>query len=564
MTKPLNPPPETKPSAPGLPLTLINETNDQRERKELHRRLGLLRVISLVLACCPIPVAWLNWLVTVPAYPAGAWLIDPVILNSVVLSVLFLVCFLLARPSAGVKRAKFTAFFILVISLIGLSIYEILLGIAAANGALLAMFIFIPLLASVFGLGLRNIIASTACSCLAVALIYSLEEFFKLTSPVIISSEAPLIDMVCWLVVLGLCGFWVSIISIQGKKTQASLVQQMDQLGRLTSLLNATNAFGSTLSRELAGMTADLHITSRQQATNSQEQVAAVTEVTTSLEELNETANQIASSAAAAATSANQTVEIATTVRNASEQARSTSREGNEAVDQAAASVERVRNRIELLGQRLLHLTEQTRKVGTIIDIIDEIADETHLLALNASIEAAGAIHSQAGESHRSVRGDRFGVIAQEVKNLADRSRESTEEVRQAITEMQGAVAAAVLVAEEGKKETSAALSRSQIAGSVITKLNDIITNNAAQAEEILSAVEEVNIRCDEISIATGQQRSANQQILSTMRTVAQVSQESAGAVSVLSETVSMVNRQVDQLNATMEKTNQSLRLAAT
>jgi methyl-accepting chemotaxis protein len=338
----------------------------------------------------------------------------------------------------------------------------------------------------------------------------------------------------------------------------------MDQLARLTTLLNATNAFGSTLSRELAGMTADLHVTSRQQATNFQEQVAAVTEVTTSLEELNETANQIASSAAAAADSANQTVEIATTVRNASEQARSTSQEGNEAVDQAVASVERVRNRIELLGQRLLHLTEQTRKVGTIIDIIDEIADETHLLALNASIEAAGSIHTQGGENYRSVRGDRFGVIAQEVKNLADRSRESTEEVRQAITEMQGAVAAAVLVAEEGKKETSAALSRSQIAGSVITKLNEIIYNSATQAEEILSAVEEVNIRCDEISIATGQQRSANQQILFTMRTVAQVSQESAGAVSVLSDTVSMVNRQVDQLNATLDKTNQSLRLVTT
>jgi hypothetical protein len=70
-------------------------------------------------------------------------------------------------------------------------------------------------------------------------------------------------------------------------------------------------------------------------------------------------------------------------------------------------------------------------------------------------------------------------------------------------------------------------------------------------------------MRCDEISIATGQQRSANQQILYTMRTVAQVSQESAGAVSVLSDTVSLVNRHVDQLNATLEKTNASMLIAA-
>lgn len=560
MNKPHNTSPETNPSQPGL--SLMNETVEQRERRELDRRLSVLRITSLILACLPVPVAVVNWLTATPSYPKGAWLIDPVILTGIFVTVVFLACFLLSRPGASPKWANYMSYTILATCMVGLSMFQILLGMDATNGGLLAIFLLMPLLASVFGLSIRDIVGSAVISAVIIVLVYCIGKIFKWVTPVIIPVETPWVDLVCWVVAIGLGGFWVSILSMQSHRIQANLVQRMDQLGRLTTLLNTTNTFGSTLSRELAGMTADLHITSRQQATNSQEQVAAVTEVTTSLEELNETANQIASSAAAAAESANQTVEIATAVRNTSEQARATSQEGNEAVDQAVMRVERVRNRIELLGQRLLHLTEQTRKVGTIIDIIDEIADETHLLALNASIEAAGSIHTQGGESYRSVRGDRFGVIAQEVKNLADRSRESTEEVRQAITEMQGAVAAAVLVAEEGKKETSAALSRSQIAGTVITKLNEIITGNAAQAEEILSAVEEVNIRCDEISIATGQQRSANQQILYTMRTVAQVSQESAGAVSVLSDTVSMVNRQVDQLNATLEKTNQSLFLA--
>ncbi len=560
MNKPLNTSPEINPSQPGL--SMMNETSAQRERGELNRRLGLLRFSSLILTFLPLPLAFLNWLVTTPAYPKGAWLIDPIILIGILLTIVFIACFLLSRPGVSAKRANYMCYTMLASSMVGLSIVQILLGVTSTNGAFLAMLALMPLLASVFGLSIRDIVGSAVISALLIILVYCVGEIFKLVSPVIIPVQIPLVNLFCWVIVIGLAGLWVIIISMQAQRTQTNLVQRMDQLSRLTALLNTTNSFGATLSRELAGMTADLHITSRQQATNSQEQVAAVTEVTTSLEELNETANQIAASAAAAADSANQTVEIATAVRNTSEQARSTSQEGNEAVDQAVARVERVRNQIELLGQRLLHLTEQTRKVGTIIDIIDEIADETHLLALNASIEAAGSIHTQGGDSYRNVRGDRFGVIAQEVKNLADRSRESTEEVRQAITEMQGAVAAAVLVAEEGKKETSAALARSQIAGTVITKLNEIITGNAAQAEEILSAVEEVNIRCDEISIATGQQRSANQQILYTMRTVAQVSQESAGAVSVLSDTVSMVNHQVDQLNATLEKTNQSLQLA--
>lgn len=561
MSQPHNPPTDQKPSQPVVPF--MAESIEQRERADLKRRAILLRMTSFILAALPVPLATLNHMLTMPAYKAGTWFIDPIILIALALTAIFLTCAFLSRPGISAGRANLMAYTMLVSSLAGLSIFELLLGIDTSNGAFLAIFLMIPLLAHVFGLPMRSIAAITLTGIVLIILVYLLGPISGVVEPLIIPSVTPWADLFCWVMVLGLAGFWVSVIAIRASQTHANLMKRMDQLSRLTTLLNSTNSFGSALSRELAGMTADLHITSRQQATNSQEQVAAVTEVTTSLEELNETANQIASSAAAAAESANQTVDIATAVRTSSEQARSTSQEGNEAVEQAVARVERVRNRIELLGQRLLHLTEQTRKVGTIIDIIDEIADETHLLALNASIEAAGSIHNQGGETYRSVRGDRFGVIAQEVKNLADRSRESTEEVRQAITEMQGAVAAAVLVAEEGKKETSAALSRSQIAGQVITKLNEIINGNAAQAEEILSAVEEVNIRCDEISIATGQQRSANQQILYTMRTVAQVSQESAGAVSVLSDTVSMVNRQVDQLNATLEKTNQSLQLAA-
>lgn len=562
MQNPFDKPSKLDPS--GLDQALIEETVEQRETALYRQRIATLKISAGVMTCLPLPLALISWLSTKPTYAPGTYLVDPLIFMAIISSLFFGTGFALIRPDLSRKGSDFMAFYLLGVGLVTLTTAGILMGIdASGNGALLAMFVYIPLLAGIFGLSLRGIFGFTGLGACLILLIYCLTSLFNVVPPIVTSDKTPLSDLFTWMIIVGIGGFWVSVLTNQARKAQATLVKRMEQLTRLFSLLNATNVFGSALSRELAGMTADLHVTSRQQATNSQEQVAAVTEVTTSLEELNETANQIAASASAAASSANQSLEVATQVRDTSEQARSTSAEGNQAVDQAIASVERVRNRIELLGQRLLHLTEQTRKVGMIIDIIDEIADETHLLALNASIEAAGSINNGGGEMYRSVRADRFGVIAQEVKNLADRSRESTEEVRQAITEMQGAVAAAVLVAEEGKKETTAALSRSQIAGAVIDKLNEIINGNAAQAEEILTAVEEVNVRCDEISIATSQQRSANQQILYTMRTVAQVSQESAGAVSVLSETVLQVNRQVDQLNATLAKTNESMLVAA-
>jgi methyl-accepting chemotaxis protein len=337
---------------------------------------------------------------------------------------------------------------------------------------------------------------------------------------------------------------------------------QTDLLRELLVTLNTTTEFGVSLSRDLTGVTAELNSTSLEQASGAQQQVASVTEVTTSLEELNETASQIAANAEIAAMSANQGVTIANEVRENGELAQASVSEGEEAVEQTTTSVERVRNRIELLGQRLLYLTEQTRKVGSIIDIIDDIADETHLLALNASIEAAGSTGSNETAGPLNVRGERFGVIAQEVKNLSDRSRESTEEVREAITEMQGAVAAAVLVAEESKKDTAGALSRSQVAGMVIGKLSQVIAANAASAEQILRTVEEVNVRCEEIKIATGQQRSANQQILSTMRYISEVARDNANAVSGISGAVSRVNTRLDDLNMVLDKSSQSIQAA--
>jgi methyl-accepting chemotaxis protein len=92
-------------------------------------------------------------------------------------------------------------------------------------------------------------------------------------------------------------------------------------------------------------------------------------------------------------------------------------------------------------------------------------------------------------------------------------------------------------------------LSRSEIAGAVIDKLSEVSSGSVAQAEEILTAVEEVNVRCDEISVATSQQRTANQQILITMRGIASVSQENARLISQLSEMAHRVNHQVDELN---------------
>jgi methyl-accepting chemotaxis protein len=335
----------------------------------------------------------------------------------------------------------------------------------------------------------------------------------------------------------------------QNQATQLA-TGQADQLKELVQTLAFTTEFGASISRDLVGVTSQLSVTSHQQASSGQQLAAAMSQVTSSLEELNETTNQIASVAENTSHSGHQAVQIASEVKESSKLAATSGLEGRQAVAQANQSVAMVGNRIELLGQRLLYLINLTGRTGTIVELLDEIADETHLLALNASIEAAGT----EGNSN-----ERFGVIATEIKNLSERSRESTEEVRQALQEMQGAVAAAVLVAEEGKKETSNALLRSNIAGMVIDKLNQVIDDNAKQAEKILSAAQAINQRAEVINLATGQQRSASQQLLTTMRQISEVAQQAAGSVGQLSSMSIEVNQQIDELNLILAKSGQTL-----
>ncbi len=473
---------------------------------------------------------------------------------SLIEALVCLIAFWLARSATTMRRADLCSWIITTSLIFTILVAHIVIG---AGDIATASFLLIPLAACLLGMSFSAVIINTVFCALAIGLTYVIQFVVKLYQPSLNLGDYPWLGLPLWLLLLTVIS--VSVLTFVQRLNRAiSTAEEQGQLLRnLNTTLNRTTDFGASLSRELSGVTNELNATATQQASGSVQQVAAVTEVTTSLEELSETASQIALSAEATANAANSAVASATEVKQASEVARFSATEGDNAVREVIASVQRVRNRIELLGQRLLYLTEQNRKVSMIIDLIDDIADETHLLALNASIEAAGGIIVASGGAADAGRarynqGERFGVIAQEIKNLSDRSREATEEVRSAITEMQGAVAAAVLVAEESKKDSSMALSRSQIAGGVIGRLNEVIVNSADSASQILLVVEEVNSRSDEIRLATSQQRSANQQILGTMRMVSDVARFNAGAVSSISGTISRVNEQLAELQEVM------------
>jgi methyl-accepting chemotaxis protein len=335
----------------------------------------------------------------------------------------------------------------------------------------------------------------------------------------------------------------VPIITIYVKRqtevTQLS-ANQASELQKLVQSLASTTQLATTISKQLTELTVQLSSVSSQQAENDKALAVAVTQVTASLEELNETASHIAVRTANTNQLIEHAVSAATLVKETSTRATLNGLEGQQATIEAKKSVEEVRGKIELLGQSLQHLIGMTKKVNNFVELIDNVADETHLLSLNASIEAAGA---------NDVIGERFSVIATEIRTLSQRSRASTGEVSLTIQEINEAVSAAVQVAEEIEKENMVALTRSQTVQVVIEKLNGVITDSAERADSILEVASEIEIGSEAITLATNQQHISSQQILSTMFQIEKISHAAVNLVEHLSTLASEVNQQTNGLN---------------
>jgi methyl-accepting chemotaxis protein len=296
--------------------------------------------------------------------------------------------------------------------------------------------------------------------------------------------------------------------------------------GRLaTALAIATRALGGLVQQiqnssiEVAAAGNAVHATASELASGSSEQAAAVVEITATMEELARTAAQIAGNAASQA-------ELAA-------QAEQSGEIGMGAVEEALHGVEEVQKRITGIAARADTLGTRSKEIYRVLDLITEIAQETHILSLNAAIEAAAA-----GE-----HGRRFSVVADEVRRLAQRSQESVESVRNLLEEFSGSIRATVVATEEGGKEAARVLERARAAAGAIEALRCALVDTARTAKET--------------SMATEQQRTASDQVVLTLKEVSQVIQRMAEGLKHFSGTAERLN----QLALTIQLLTQSFRL---
>ena len=266
---------------------------------------------------------------------------------------------------------------------------------------------------------------------------------------------------------------------------------------------NALAAMGSSLreiTREiiegvnvLASSSSEIMASTNQVASGATETAAAVSETTSTVEEVKQTS-------LVASTKARDVSEIA-------QRAIQAAQTGRRSVEESIAGMGRIQVQVAAIADSIVKLSEQSQAIGDIIATVNDMAEQSNLLAVNAAIEAA-----KAGE-----QGKGFAVVAQEVKSLAEQSKEATSQVRVILNEIQKATNAAVLATEQGNKSVEAGVRQSQEAGEAIRQMGECIDESAQAALMISASSQQQLTGMDQVALAMENIKQASEQNVAGM-----------------------------------------------
>lgn len=280
-----------------------------------------------------------------------------------------------------------------------------------------------------------------------------------------------------------------------GDLTSKSEVTSKDEVGRVANALNATVDRLHSVMSQVNESTSEL-------ASTSEETAAATQEVSASIEEVASTTNHFASTLDLMNSRAQ---EMAATARGISEKAAA----GDRAILEIVQEMDLLRANTEKLAQDVSGLSILSEQIGQIIEVINDIAEQTNLLALNAAIEAA-----RAGEHGRG-----FAVVADEVRKLAEESAEATTGIVSLIGQIQNGIANAVQGMSEGADQTGGALISVNESGQILREiLNEV--------EEIVGSVEMISQGFSETASSGQEIASATEEQAATIGTIASSTQE--------------------------------------
>ncbi|MGA8271479.1 MAG: methyl-accepting chemotaxis protein [Candidatus Sulfotelmatobacter sp.] len=288
-------------------------------------------------------------------------------------------------------------------------------------------------------------------------------------------------------------------------------IESEDETGRAGEALNRMKNNLRGIIQSIAGTAEHVASASEEisssamlQAQGAETQKDQTTQVATAMQEMSSTVIQVSDNC-------NQAAEAARQAADTARQAADTARQGGAIVEGTLEKMRVIAESVGATARKMEGLGKSSDQIGRIIGVIDDIADQTNLLALNAAIEAA-----RAGEQGRG-----FAVVADEVRKLAERTTTATKEIAQMIKNIQDETKVAVTAMESGTKQVEEGVTSTAKAGDSLKtiiemseKVGEMITQIATAATQQSSTSEQVNANMEQISrlvaeSATGAQQSA-------------------------------------------------------
>lgn len=298
------------------------------------------------------------------------------------------------------------------------------------------------------------------------------------------------------------------IENLRGDETGQLLAAMQNMVENLQRIIGEVKAAASNM----ASASQQLNTNSELMSKGAGEQASRALQVASASEEMSQTILDVARNTSSIEMSSTETAKLA--------------RNGEKVVDSSVHKVKAISETIEASAKLIKSLGDRSNQIGQIISVINEIADQTNLLALNAAIEAA-----RAGEAGRG-----FAVVADEVKKLAVRTSNSTSEISSMITSMQKEVHEVVASMETITREVTAGVELSTQAGDV---LRNIVGN-----------VDQLHVMVQQIASASEEMASTSEQISKDIETIATVSKETSGN----SEDITKASLELAELSVNLER----------